>query len=626
MEFRNIPQVYERSKWRGGQPLALLFAVTVVLPSLTLAVLASRALDSDRRLAEQAWRERMQDAARRAYAHLERRLLEIRTRADELGRGERPAVTATAGTIEVALSPRLELSPRSVFAWVPDGLLPRGPAVPRELEEAENQEVLGNPEQAISVYKDLRQRMDASWRGWIHLRLARAFAVAGKTSNSTAALQIAADLPDSPGVMPSRFAARFELSSASPEAAALLYRDLNAGVWLLEKSPYSYYEMQLRKAGAPRIPAEILAAEQTRQAMSRLLERVLQGESGWLTESSVSALATRSTRTRAAALLTPETQWKQWLEETTKDAPPDIVIRAGPDPPSQLHSGAALSLAPLGLPWSIWPEPRDPVAFARQNQNRGRLLPAVLMVVAGVLVFGSFATARLVRRELRIAKLQTDFTATVSHEFRSPLTGIRQLGEMLLAGRAAGDETRQRRYYELICAESDRLTRLVENVLDFARMEDSRKEYRFERIETGAWLRELAGIAARRRGIDTYLPPELPAVEGDKDALSSAVLNLLDNAIKYSAEGEAVRLGARAEDGWVTIAVSDRGCGIALEDQCRIFDRFYRGSNTVGKPVRGVGLGLALVKRIADAHGARVRVESAPGNGSTFCVDLKVAL
>lgn len=605
--------------------MALLFAATVVLPSLALAVLAYRALDSDRRLAEQAWRERMQDAVRRAYTHLERRVLEIRARAEALSRGERLAAGTSAERAEVILSPALELFPTSAFAWVPDGRAPAG--LPRELEAAENQELrLPSARQAVSVYRDLLPRAPAPWRGWVHLRLARAYERAGEKAESTAALQRAAILPDSPGVMPSRFAARFELASASPQEAALLYRDLNAGRWLLEKSPYAYYEMRLREWVAAGIPPETLAREQRRQAMSRLLERVLQGESGWLTEASVSALVTTSSHSRAAAILTTETQWKLWLAEAAKDVPPDLSIRAGTTPPGDPRRGPVLSLTSLGLPWSIWSEPRDPAVPGRENESRRRLLLSILLLVAGVLVFGSFATVRLVRRELRIAQLQSDFTATVSHEFRSPLTSIRQLGEMLLAGRGAGDESRLRRYYELICRESDRLTRLVENVLDFARIQDGRKQYRFERIETGEWLRGMAGIASQRRSVQADLPPELPAIKGDKDALSSALLNLLDNAIKYSPDGAAVRLEACAEGGWVTIGVRDQGCGIAPEEQRRIFDRFYRGSNTFGGPAQGVGLGLALVKRIADAHGARIRVESTPGEGSAFYLALKAVV
>ena len=218
--------------------------------------------------------------------------------------------------------------------------------------------------------------------------------------------------------------------------------------------------------------------------------------------------------------------------------------------------------------------------------------------------------------------MQSDFTATVSHEFRSPLTGIRQLAEMLLAGRAANDDRRRRHYYELICRESDRLTRLVENVLDVSRIEDGRKQYRFERIATAEWLQGLAQIAEQRRKVDTVLPGPLPAVQGDREALSSVVLNLLDNAIKYSSEESPVVLRAHGAGGWVTIEVEDHGCGIRADERHRIFDRFYRGNNTAGV-AKGVGLGLALVKHIADAHGARVRVESAPGAGSTFFLSLK---
>jgi len=615
------------SKWRNGQPVAVLFAATIVLPSLVLAVLAWRALDSDRQLAEQVWRERMQDSTRRAYAHLERRVLESRTRADALARGERLAAKASAGTVEVILARQLELSPASAFAWLPDGRAPAAAALPPELEGAENQELRqATAEQTVSVYRGLLQRAPAPWRGWIHLRLAHALARAGEQAGSRAALQRAANLPDSPGVVPSRFAARFELASSSAQEAALLYRALHAGTWLLEKSPYTYYEMRLREWAAGRIPPKTLAGEQGRQAMSRLLERVLHGESGWLTEGDISALIVKSSYTRAAALLTPDTQWKLWLAEAAKDAPRDLFLRAGAIPPGNSPFASVLSLASLGVPWSVWSEPRVPGSTGRENENRRRLMLAILLLVAGAFVFGSFTTVRLVRRELRIAQLQSDFAATVSHEFRSPLTGIRQLGEMLLAGRAANDEPRRRQYYELICRESDRLKRLVENVLDFARIEDGRKQYRFERIDTAEWLRGLAGIASERRAVEVDLPAGLPPVEGDRDALSSAVLNLLDNAIKYSPDGAAVSLRANGEGGWVTIGVRDQGCGIAPEEQRRIFDRFHRGPEASGGPAQGVGLGLALVKRIADGHGARIRVESAPGRGSTFYLSLKAAV
>lgn len=615
------------SRWRDGRPVALLFAATVVLPALVLAVLAYRALDSDRQLAERVWRERLEDAARRAYVILARHVLEIRSRAEDLARGESPVEGTRDGMIRVLISPELRVSPASAFAWLPGGRLPAATPLPPDLEQAETQELrAGSAQQSVLVYGELLQRAPSLWRGWIYLRLARALQRAGESGRSRAALAQAAVAVDAPGPVPTRLAARFELCSTWQKAeAASLYRDLSGGTWLLEKAPYSYYELQLREWAADRIPRETGITELHRQAMSQLLERVLNGEAGWLQEGSAAVLVTTASHSRQAAILTPEKEWKKWMAEASQETPQDLVVRIGSPGPANPRWSSAISLASLGLPWSAWSEPRDAGALGRLNEGRRLLLLAILLLVGGVLTFGSFATVRLVRRELRIAQLQSDFAATVSHEFRSPLTGIRQLGEMLLAGRAAHDAPRRRQYYELICRESDRLTRLVENILDFSRIEHGHKQYHFEKIDTGDWLRGLAGIAEQRRPIETSLPPGLPAVQGDREALSSAVLNLLDNAIKYSPADAPVVLRASGGEGWVTIEVRDQGCGIAPEEQRRIFDRFYRSANTYGGPAKGVGLGLALVKRIADAHGARLHVESTPGHGSTFHLSLKAA-
>ncbi len=429
------------SKWRDGRPVALLFAATIVLPSLALAVLAWRALDADRQLVEQVWRERLQDAARRAHAHLERRAMDARNFAEVLARGEDTPAKAFDGMVSVILAPELKFFPASRFAWIPDGRASAGPPLPKELEQAEIRErQRDGAREAASVYAALLGRTPVAWHGWIYLRLSHILARAGESGRAAAALHEAARIPDSPGPAPTAFAARFELASTAPEEAARLYHDLNAGGWLLKKSPYSFYETRLREWAGARLAPETLAAEQRRQAMSRLLERVNSGESGWMAEGPVSALVVTASHARAAAVITLESQWQAWLAEAARDMPRELVIRSGAAPPQDARFASALSLAPAGLPWSVWAEPRDPAAPGRDNQGRHKLLLAILFLVAGVLVFGSFTTVRLVRRELRIARLQSDFTATVSHEFRSPLTGIHQLAEMLLAGRAAGDE------------------------------------------------------------------------------------------------------------------------------------------------------------------------------------------
>jgi signal transduction histidine kinase len=198
---------------------------------------------------------------------------------------------------------------------------------------------------------------------------------------------------------------------------------------------------------------------------------------------------------------------------------------------------------------------------------------------------------------------------------------------MLVRDRVAGDDKRHQ-YYELIVREADRLTRLVENALDFSRMEDGRKEYRFERLDTAAWLGGVAEefqLEAKRTGhtLDTSIPEQLPAVDGDREALSTALRNLLDNACKYSPASTTVGLNAAAVNGGICIRVQDQGVGIPAGEQQQIFEKFYRGRGELAKQVKGAGLGLSLVRHIVSAHQGQVTVESKEGQGSTFSIHLK---
>jgi signal transduction histidine kinase len=224
---------------------------------------------------------------------------------------------------------------------------------------------------------------------------------------------------------------------------------------------------------------------------------------------------------------------------------------------------------------------------------------------------------------MEIARLRADFVSTVSHEFRSPLTGIRHLGEMLLDGRAT-DPEKQRGYFRMIVQESGRLARLVENVLDFSRMEEGRREYTFEPLDPTPWLRNLAAdfnaeIAPGGIMVEANIPDGLPQVSADGQALGSAVRNLLDNAVKYSPGQKTVWLAAAAEAGTIRIAVRDRGVGISEQDRKHIFDRFYRAGGDISKRVKG------LVQHIVSAHGGTVECRSRVGEGSTFTVRLPVA-
>jgi signal transduction histidine kinase len=250
--------------------------------------------------------------------------------------------------------------------------------------------------------------------------------------------------------------------------------------------------------------------------------------------------------------------------------------------------------------------------------------------VGALLLFGGALTVRIVRREMEIARLRADFVSTVSHEFRSPLTGIRHLGEMLLDGRVT-DREKQGGYFRMIVQESGRLARLVENVLDFSRMEEGRREYKFEPLDPTPWLRNLAAdfgaeITPSGIAVEANIPDGLPPISADGQALGSAVRNLLDNAVKYSPGQKTVWLDAAAEAGAVRIDVRDRGVGISEQDRKHIFDRFYRAGGDISKRVKGAGLGLSLVHHIVSAHGGTVECRSRLGEGSTFSVRLPVAV
>jgi signal transduction histidine kinase len=235
-------------------------------------------------------------------------------------------------------------------------------------------------------------------------------------------------------------------------------------------------------------------------------------------------------------------------------------------------------------------------------------LTAALIAVAG------YVTVRAVARELEVARLPSDFVSAVSHEFRTPLATLRQLSE-LLARRPRPERGAPQRYYEDLRHESERLHRLVENLLDFGRMEAGRREFRFEEIDAAALARRVGWDFAQEVAARGYLikvsagdHPTGIVVRADQEALARALWNLLDNAVKYSPDSRTVWVDARADGDRLLLSVRDEGVGIPDDEQRRIFDKFVRGSSATSAGVKGTGLGLAMVQRIVAAHGGEVSV------------------
>lgn len=246
-----------------------------------------------------------------------------------------------------------------------------------------------------------------------------------------------------------------------------------------------------------------------------------------------------------------------------------------------------------------------------------------------VIVAGLIATYRLVHRETEMARLKADFVANVSHDLKTPLSLIRMFGETLELGRVPDGSTRQE-YYRVITRESERLSRLIDNVLDFSRIEGGHRTYAMAPTAVEPLIRETLesfSYVLTQQGfkVDVSVARDVPEVPMDADAVSQALANLMDNAIKYSGERKSIRIDARIVGNALSVSVADEGIGIPREEQERVFEKFYRVGRSETQGRRGSGVGLALVRHIAEAHGGWVTVESRAGEGSRFTLWLPIS-
>ncbi len=269
----------------------------------------------------------------------------------------------------------------------------------------------------------------------------------------------------------------------------------------------------------------------------------------------------------------------------------------------------------------------DPLASRAEHQVATYLWTGLLLVglVAGTVLL----VGRAAFHQMKLARLKNDFIATVTHELKTPLCSMRVLVDTLLEGNYR-DQRQVREYLELMARENERLSRLIDNFLSFSRMERNKQAFSFRPVEPRELVEAAADIVRERFeavgcAFTAEANGELPAVEADRDALVTVLLNLLDNAYKYSTDDKRIALRAFADDGEICFQVQDNGIGMRRRAVRRAFDRFYQVDQSLSRSVGGCGLGLSIVKFIVEAHGGSVDVESRPGEGSTFTVRLPAA-
>jgi signal transduction histidine kinase len=252
----------------------------------------------------------------------------------------------------------------------------------------------------------------------------------------------------------------------------------------------------------------------------------------------------------------------------------------------------------------------------------------ILGVLSLLLVGGLTLTYKAVSKEMAVAKLKSDFVSNVSHELRTPLALIRLYAETLELGRV---QTREKtdEYYRIIRKESERLTALINNILDFSRIEAGRKEYEFRETDVAELVRNTLEsyrdqIKEQGFALEEHIDPNIPRVNVDREAIARSVVNLVNNALKYSASDKFIGVKLYRTNGSVNLEVADRGIGIARNEQAKIFEKFYRAGDPLVHTTKGSGLGLSLVRHIALAHGGNIDVESTLGKGSKFTMWLPI--
>jgi signal transduction histidine kinase len=601
-------------------------------------------MEQDRNLAAQRSRERLEQVADLGLAQLASALDEWDLRLREMDALPPSAALKTRlplnATLILLASPTVTATyPHRPLLFLPE--IPSTDPLPEVFETAEKLEFREqNYDRAVAALRPLTEQ--PATRAEALVRIAR---LERRLNHPEAALvtygRISRETAVSPDGVPYTLLAAWarcgmlaEQSGAVP-AVERLRADLLDGRWPLRRETFEYYwaEVNRLRHAADDPPKDSMEFSiLVSQLHQQWQQAVGAGSdySGREIQSDESLLIWHATPSRLSAMVVPAGWFGAGLKLPANAR--DIRWRLQA---SELHGARPWTIAEQVVRRSLADaklsgrlEFYSISPFSNPGLNRVVWLAAVALMLVLVLA-GAYAMHRGVNRELRVAQLQSDFVSAVSHEFRSPLTSLRGITELLTNNRIV-DEGRRRQSYVFLERETSRLQRLVEDLLDFGRMESGRKQYRVEPHDVFGLMR--AAVAEFREEalpggfqVEMNIDARVATIEADQEALRRAIRNLLENAMKYSPECRTIWVEGRVNHRKVAISVRDCGMGIDAREQRDIFQKFVRGTAAKQAGIKGTGIGLSMVRQIVEACGGEIRLESEVGAGSTFTILLPLA-
>jgi two-component system phosphate regulon sensor histidine kinase PhoR len=634
------------SKRASPVKLLALFVLLAGVPLVALGWLGWQLVARDRALDAQRIRERLENAAALVAAELDRSLITWDSLLPAAAR--RDSVLLPANAVFLLFDSRGVLHQQGIRLPYYPAVYVRSADDAALFADAEMQEfgLERNLPKALAAYRALAGSRDKSVRGAALMRLARALRQDQRVQEALAAYGELAALSGTPVAgSPAELLGRRERlallrairdEDGAAREAALLTEALSEGRFLIDRATYDFFKESL--PGVQPLAAEHVAATRFAIALEELWPKFLQhagGRAAWTIEAETAAFAavwqrtTRGTAVIVGAIddvLAParEITEKLGVRVTLQDS----TGRAAWGTPPASDGHITRSAAETGLPWTMHVTLVDRSSIDDVASSRRRLFGAGFALMVLIMAAAGYVVFRSVNRELTVARLQSDFVAAVSHEFRTPLTAMCHLTEMLEQGETPAE--RLPLYYRALGKESRRLHGMVESLLDFGRLESGRHTYELSSMDATEFVRRTVQEFRDQSGSGGHrvelLQPNARGctlhIRADRDALTVAVRSLLDNAVKYSPAGSPVTVCLESRDGFVGIAIQDNGAGIPQDEQRAVFKKFTRGAAARRLNVKGTGIGLTMAAEIVKAHGGRLELVSEAGAGARFTIVL----